>query len=86
MFRVIRLPQCVLFLLLRHEVKRENLLNLRIKLAEEKKLKSISLVMATDLGQVQHGNPGFPALTCGHMMQYQRGRRCKLVGKCHHSK
>ena len=33
------------------------------------------------MGQAQHGHPGFSALTCDHMMQYQRGRRCKLFGK-----
>ena len=33
------------------------------------------------MGKAQHGHPGFSALTCDHMMQYQRGRRCKLFGK-----
>ena len=37
--------------------------------------------MANELGRGQHGNPGLPTLTCDHMMQNQRGRRYKFLGK-----
>ena len=42
--------------------------------------------MANELGWAQHGNPAFSALACDHMMQHQRGRRCKLLGKSYQSR
>ena len=42
--------------------------------------------MANELGYAQHRNPGFPALTCDHMIKYQRGQRCQLLGKGYQSR
>ena len=40
---------------------------------EEKKLSSIHMVVANELGKTQYRNASFGALTCGHRMYYQCG-------------